>query len=187
VFVIDTATNSILKTISTGDGAVHIAATPNGKFMYVGAGYAGMKVIDTTTDTVVATVPFDLGLDRIAVGVALKSNYQALVQEPINTNGTSVFNVKRGVVPVKFTLTVNGVATCQLPPATITLTRTAGGTIGPSNESVYTTPADTGSSFRISGCQYLYNLGVSTLGIGTYQVEIKIEGSVVGTAQFGLN
>ena len=29
--------------------------------------------------------------------------------------------------PVKFTLTLNGVATCNLPPATIAVTRTAGG------------------------------------------------------------
>jgi hypothetical protein len=30
-------------------------------------------------------------------------SYSAQVQQPINANGTSVFNVRRGVVPVKFT------------------------------------------------------------------------------------
>jgi hypothetical protein len=32
---------------------------------------------------------------------------------------TSVFNVRRGIVPVKFSLTLGGAATCDLPPATI--------------------------------------------------------------------
>ena len=56
--------------------------------------------------------------------------YAAQIQQPINADGTSVFNVRRGVVPVKFTLTIDGVATCALPAATIALTRTEGGTIG---------------------------------------------------------
>jgi hypothetical protein len=56
--------------------------------------------------------------------------YSAQIQQPINLDGSSVFSVKRGVVPVKFTLTLNGVATCELPPATISLIRTAGGVIG---------------------------------------------------------
>ena len=81
---------------------------------------------------------------------------------------------------------MGGVPTCHLPPTTITLTRTASGTIGAINESVYSTPADSGGTFRISDCQYLYNIGTSALGPGTYQVEIKIQGSVVGSAMFGL-
>jgi hypothetical protein len=112
--------------------------------------------------------------------------YSAQVQQPINADGTSVFNVRRGVVPVKFTLTVNGVATCNLPPATIALTRTAGGTTGSIDESVYTGSADTGSNFRISSCQYIYNLSASALGAGTYRVDIIINGQVVGSATFTL-
>src|SRR5207248_2064307 len=54
--------------------------------------------------------------------------YAAQVQPPINADGSSVFTVKRDVVPVKFTLTDNGSPTCDLPPATIVVTRTAGGT-----------------------------------------------------------
>jgi hypothetical protein len=112
--------------------------------------------------------------------------YAAQVQQPINLDGSSVFNVKRGVVPVKFTLTRNGVATCALPPATITVTRTAGGTTGEVDESVYTGPADNGSNFRIESCQYIYNLSASALGVGTYRVDVKINGQVVGNAVFQL-
>jgi len=113
-------------------------------------------------------------------------SYVAQVQQPINADGTSVFNVRRGVVPVKFTLTQDGVATCALPPATIALTRTAGGTTGQIDESVYTGSADTGSNFRIDNCQYIYNLNSSALGVGTYRVDIKINGQVVGNAAFQL-
>jgi len=97
-----------------------------------------------------------------------------------------VWTVKRGVVPVKFTLSCGGNSTCALPPATIAVTRTAGGTTGTVNESVYSNPADTGSNFRIDGCQYIYNLESSALGAGTYRVDILINNLVVGSATFQL-
>src|SRR6266513_2492600 len=77
------------------------------------------------------------------------SQYAASIQQPINADGTSVFNGRRGVVLVKFTLTLGGVATCTLPPATIAVTRTAGGTTGPIDESDYNGSADNGSNFRV--------------------------------------
>ena len=87
---------------------------------------------------------------------------------------------------MNFTLTQGGVATCVLPPATIALTRTAGGTTGPIDESIYTGSADTGSNFRIDNCQYIYNLSASALGVGTYRVDIQIDSQVVGSATFQL-
>jgi N-acetylneuraminic acid mutarotase len=110
----------------------------------------------------------------------------AQVQQPINADGSSVFKATRGVVPVQFTLTVAGAATCTLPNATISLTRTAGGTIGSIDETVFVMAADSGPNFRISGCQYIYNLGSKSLGTGTYRVDISISGAVVGSAIFGL-
>src|SRR5439155_4733697 len=112
--------------------------------------------------------------------------YSAQVQQPINPDGSSVFSVKRGVVPVKFTLTQGCTPTCALPPATIAVTRTSGGTTGAVDESVYTGSADTGSNFRIDSCQYVYNLNATALGVGTYRVDIKINGQVVGSAIFQL-
>ena len=47
-------------------------------------------------------------------------------------------------------------------------------------------PADTGSNFRIDSCQYIYNLSASALGMGTYRVDIKINGQVIGSATFQL-
>lgn len=112
--------------------------------------------------------------------------YSAQIQPPINADGTSAFNANRGVVPVKFTLTLNGTFTCALPPATIAVTRTAGGTVGGVNESVYSIAADNGSNFKIDGCQYVFNLSSSALGTGTYRVDVMINGQVVGSATFKL-
>ena len=112
--------------------------------------------------------------------------YTAQVQQPINPDGSSVFNVRRGVVPVKFALTLNGVLTCNLPPATIAVHRTSTGGNQEIDESVYSGPADSGSNFRIDGCQYVYNLSASALGVGTYRVDVIINGQVVGSATFQL-
>jgi len=124
-------------------------------------------------------------------GIAIRRDavvYSATIQPPINGNGSSVFNAKRGVVSVKFTLAVNGAPTCQLPAATISLERTAGGTLGAINESEFVQSADTGSNFRIdtTNCQYVYNLGSDSLGVGTYVVRINIANVAIGTGTFSL-
>ena len=121
-------------------------------------------------------------------GLVVVQPYSAQIQQPINLDGSSVFSMKRGVVPVKFTLSQGGNPTCTLPPATISVIRTAGGALGSIDESAYLSSADTGSNFRIdsTNCQYVYNLGVGSLGPGEYTVSISINGSVVGSATFGL-
>lgn len=126
-----------------------------------------------------------------SVGVLINTStpiYKAFVQPPINADGSSIFKANRGVIPVKFNLTMNNTPTCALPPATISVTRTAGGVIGSVDKSIYTMAADNGSNFRIdpTACQYIYNLGASSLGVGTYRVNISIDGVVVGDAVFAL-
>jgi hypothetical protein len=65
--------------------------------------------------------------------------------------------------------------------------RTAGGTFGSIDEGTYLTNADSGATFRIDGCQYGYNLAASSLlGVGTYRVDISIQGIMVGHAVFAL-
>ena len=88
---------------------------------------------------------------------------------------------------MKFTLTLDGVLTCDLPPATIAVYRTGTGGNQQIDESVYSGPADTGSNFRIDSCQYIYNLNSRALGVGIYRVDILIGGQVIGNAVFGLN
>ncbi len=115
--------------------------------------------------------------------------YKAPVQPPIKADGTSAFKAGRGVLPVKFTLlTKYGAPTCNLLAATIALTRIAGGSFGTLDPSKYSAHANDGKNFRIdpSGCQYVYNLAVSELGVGTYRVDINVNGILIGHAVFAL-
>ena len=119
-------------------------------------------------------------------GVLLTPIYKAFVQPPINARGTSVFSARRKVLPVKFTLTRYNMPTCTLLPAAIAVNRAAGGTLALVDENTYVTAADSGSSFRTTGCQYVYKLAASSLGVGTYRVDISINGIMVGHAVFAL-
>jgi dipeptidyl aminopeptidase/acylaminoacyl peptidase len=118
--------------------------------------------------------------------LALQSTRTAAVEQPINADGSSVFKAGKGVLPVKFTLAVDGVPTCTLPPATLALAKPSGAASGAVNESEYTLPADTGSDFRIDSCHYVYNLNLKSLTAGTYRAKILIEGQTVGSAAFEL-
>src|SRR5207249_4483938 len=131
---------------------------------------------DATTKTICASVP------SLSPFVIAKPPYKATIQQPINPDGSSVFSVKRGVAPIRFTLAAGAFPVCVLPPATIAVTRTAGANTGSVNESTYVMPADAGANFRIDSCQYIYNLNSSGLGAGTYRVDIKTNGQVVGSA-----
>jgi hypothetical protein len=113
--------------------------------------------------------------------------YSATVRQPINADGSSTFKAKRGVVPVTFALTADGAPTCDLPAATIRVSRVSGGVTSPVVESVFTAAADAGTSFRVSSCQYVYNLAASGLGTGHYRVEVLIGGVVVGSADFEMS
>jgi hypothetical protein len=73
-----------------------------------------------------------------------------------------------------------------MPPAKISVIRTAGTVVGSIDESTYLLSADKGSKFRISNCQYVYNLATSSLRTGTYKVNILIGGTVVGSGTFAL-
>jgi hypothetical protein len=139
--------------------------------------------VDTARNVVWAVINHN---SYFAIGKFVPIVLTATVQQPINRDGSSVFNAKRGVVPVKFTLTQNGSATCTLPAATIGVTRTAGAVVGAINESTYSSAADSGSNFRIDSCQYVYNLAAGGLGSGTYRVDIKINNQAVGNAIFEL-
>jgi hypothetical protein len=138
--------------------------------------------INAATTTACAATP------SLSPFVLFEASYAATVQQPINADGSSIFNATRGVVPTKFTLTLNNSPICTLPSATITVARTAGGTLGSIDESTYTMSADSGSNFRIdsTSCQYVYNLASRSLGVGTYRADILINGDVVGSAVFAL-
>ena len=68
--------------------------------------------------------------------------------------------------------------TCDLPPATIRVTKVAGAPSGQVNEPVTIQPGDSNGAFRVVDCKYMYNLATSSLsGVGTYTVEALIGGT----------
>jgi len=178
---------TINSSLVSGLGQPSGLALFGGHLFVVNQSFNTIGEYDATTGAVINAALVS-GLKYPAVGIVVAEPYSAQVQQPINLDGSSVFSVKRGVVPVKFTLTFGGVATCQLPPATISLIRTAGGVLGSIDESTYLLASDSGSNFRIdsTNCQYVYNLATSSLGPGEYTVSILINGSVVGSGTFGL-
>jgi hypothetical protein len=78
--------------------------------------------------------------------------------------------------------------TCNLPPAGIKVTKTAGPGAGPVGSPRSVEPSDDDTMFRVVGCRYVYNLDVGSLsGVGTYRVEAVIDGNPVpGPAIFSL-
>lgn len=182
-----TLSNTLLRLTSTCSGSYSITGYPNLSGSADVTLIPGLKVVVTTPEGSTTITPTG-GAFAITADCVSVSNETAAVQPPIAADGSSVFNANRGVVPVKFTLLINGASTCQLPPATISLLRTGGSAEGVVNQSDYTQPSDSGSNFRIdiSACQYVYNLGTSTLGAGQYVAQISINNVVVGNGAFGL-
>lgn len=66
------------------------------------------------------------------------------------------------------------------------MTRGAGDANHPLDETVYSMSADEGSHFRVDGRQYVYDAAVGSFGEGSYLVQILVDGTVVGSTQFGL-
>ena len=168
--------------VATGPAHGTLALSVNGGFTYTpDPGYSGpdsfvYAASDGWTSSPDTTVTLTVTPPAPA--------YAATVRQPINLDGSSSFKAKRGVVPVKFALTVDGAATCDLPAATIRVSRVSGGVTSPVDEGMFTGAADAGTSFRVSDCQYVYNLAVSGLGAGRYRVEILIDDVAVGSASF---
>jgi len=108
--------------------------------------------------------------------------WTAFVQAPIKADGTAAFK-KKSTVPVKFKVSLNNVPTCATQPATISLRNvSSGGTV--LDTTIYEIPADDGANYRISDCQYVYNLGTKNLTNGAYEVSINIGLLQVGVGKF---
>jgi hypothetical protein len=170
IYVYDTATDTLYQLTNTAadESLSDVSVSPSGL----------VRVVNQV---------FEAGNFNIhARSFTLPRALVAEVQQPIDADGSSSFNAKRGVVPLKFALTENGSATCELPPATLRLTRTGGSSPGPIDESLYTGSPDSGSQFRVADCQYHYNLNPRPLGPGSYLAEVLIDGVAVGAAHFEL-
>jgi len=196
-------TNSALITADiNGDGKLDLAVVDSTGVVSVWLGKGDgtfQSPMDTTGrgDSVIASDfngdgKMDLAVTNSTTGVVYillqGKPYHAIVESPIDADGSSVFPARRHRLPLKFSLTENGVATCTMPSASVAVTRTAGRNIGPLSERAFIAPGDRGTSFRIDRgtCQYVYILNAQSMGTGTYRVDIDISGAAVGDAVFSL-
>ena len=213
--VVDGETNTVLAHVATETVPTGVAVNPATNRIYIAGAQQQVNtrwltVVDGETNAVVAHIETETdpvggvavnpttnriyiaGLEQVVntrwLTVLFDRVLEGTVEAPINGDGSSVFNSNRGVVPVKFTITSEGVRICDLVSPTIAVTRTSGGTPGPINEGEYVSPADTGSNYRVTPeCQYVYILGVDGLGPGTYRADILQFGrEVIGSASFSL-
>jgi hypothetical protein len=105
--------------------------------------------------------------------------------------GDQIVNLTNATVDNQtFTMPASGgsfAPTCNLPTATISLTKGSGSDPIPSNEILAAQSKDTGGVYRQVDCKYIYNLDASSLGTGQFKVYVNINGVPVdGYGQFGL-
>jgi YVTN family beta-propeller protein len=117
VSVIDTATNSVVATISLGisQNPFGVAITPDGTRAYVTINFPNnfVSVIDTATNTVVTTIPVGVGPTGVAITpdgtrAYVTNNDSDTVSVIDTTTNTVVATIPVGVGPV-------GVAITPLP------------------------------------------------------------------------
>lgn len=103
----------------------------------------------------------------VVQGIALVVDGGWLTQQTITITqiqiGSNIYNPPTSLSP-----------TCTLPDATIDIFKNGATTPLSIDEVAYNIPADTGSNFRVSSCQYVYNLSARALGAGTYSVYVNI-------------
>ena len=75
VVVIETSTNTVLTTLNVGGSPSDVAITPDGSFAYVSDFDNRVLVIDTATDMVVDTIPFNITLSPGAILVTPDGAY----------------------------------------------------------------------------------------------------------------
>jgi hypothetical protein len=68
---------------------------------------------------------------------------------------------------------------CPTEPATIQVSKLGSGGQYTMDESLDSTVPDQGTSFRITGCKYMYNISGKSLGPGQYKVDAIINGNVI--------
>lgn len=172
-------------------------------FIYYGAAPNFTDCTSADQSGVNMTTLTDARYDTSQVGGTFYDNYTgavALVGSATIVRASLVLDSGWGgdqvINPVKnvtvnnniFVPAVGSTPTCDLPPATIQITKTSGSPSGLVNEPLTIQPADNNSQFRIVECKYMYNLDTSSLsGAGTYKVEAVINGNpAAGPAIFDL-
>lgn len=111
-------------------------------------------------------------------GIALGPQFQGLLQ-PINNDGSSIFKLNR-TVPVKFQLVAPDGSYVSDAVARLYLAKVSNQVVGSYQEPESTSAADSGNTFRYDAQadQYIFNLGTKGLSIGTWALQVTVNGLV---------
>jgi len=99
--------------------------------------------------------------------------------EPINNDGSSIFKLN-STVPVKFQLLNADGSYKGDSTATLSIAKVENEVLGKYLEMVNTAAPDGGSIFRYDPAakQYIFNLGTRNLSLGTYSLQVTVDGVV---------
>jgi len=108
------------------------------------------------------------------------------ILQPIDADGLSVFKLG-STVPVKFRLVGASAGITDLV-ATLSVVRLTSNVTGTDIESVSTTAATTGNTFRYdaSSSQYVFNLSTKSLSKGTWRLSIDLHDGVARSTTISL-
>ncbi|MBV8894676.1 MAG: YncE family protein [Acidobacteria bacterium] len=116
VSVIDTATNTVIATITLDRPSAGVAVTPDGSKVYIANGIADtVSVIDTATNTVIATIPVGGGFEKNPFGVAVTSD-GSKVYVANETGTVSVIDTATNTVIATIPIGLNPTLLAVAPP-----------------------------------------------------------------------
>jgi hypothetical protein len=165
------------KAVDDVDGQRPVTCTPaSGSKFKPGSTTVTCKASDTTGH--IASVTFNV-----------KVTYQApadgsFFKQPINGNGSSIFKLG-STVPVKFALTGASAGITNLV-AKLSVVKAANGIEGTLLEATDACGADSGSTFRYSGGQYIFNLSTKSLSKGTWVIKADLGDGVDHSVRISL-
>jgi hypothetical protein len=162
---------------TASDGESGLANDPSGTFA-IDTSSVGPK----TTTRIVADNTGHSAIRSCTTQVVYA--YSGLLQ-PVNSDGTSVFKAG-STIPVKMALTDAAGQPLSGAVAHLTLAKVSGSVVGTEQEAVSTSAATTGTLFRATGDQYMFNLSTKGLAAGTWRLKVALDDGTEHTTLISL-
>jgi hypothetical protein len=173
--------DSLSYSVNWGDGNSGSVSGSPASHAYTAAGIYSATV--TVNDD-------DGGSDSESSSNTFRVDYNTSgILQPINMTGTRSLFKAGSTIPVKIRITNCDGSVPTLAPS-IAVQMLSGAVPSGSDEPIYSTVPDQGTTMRLSDGQYIYNLGTKTPftpdPTATYRIYITIQPGQVVTADFGL-
>jgi hypothetical protein len=140
---------------------------------------SGTTTIDTSTvgpKTITKTAADNVGHTTTASCTTDVRYMYSGIQQPINSDGSSVFKLG-STIPVKFALTDAASTATGTAVARLEYAKTSDSVAGDYLEAVSTAAATTGNLFRYDATskQYIFNLSTKGLTVGSYRLHVVLD------------